>query len=162
MSDSYEPVDCGLLGSFVLGILQARILEWVAISLSKGSSQPRNWTRASWIVGRFFTDWAMTLATWCEELTQWKKPWCWEGLKSGGEGDDRGWDSWMASLIWWPWVWASSRNWWWTEKPGVLQFMELQRVRQDWATELNWTELNYLLITYGNWKKKKNEPSREL
>ena len=78
-----------------------------------------------------------TLATWCEELTYWKRPWCWERLKAGGEGDDRGWDSWMASLSWWTWVWACSGRWWWTGKPGVLQSMGLQRVRHDWATVLN-------------------------
>ena len=64
----------------------------------------------------------------------------WEGLGAGGEGDDRGWDVWMASLTWWMWVWVNSRSWWWTGRPGVLQFMGLQRVRHDWATELNWTE----------------------
>ena len=48
------------------------------------------------------------LAIWCEELTHWKRPWCWERLKAGGEGDDRGWDGWMASPTQWPWVWASS------------------------------------------------------
>ena len=79
-----------------------------------------------------------TLATWCEELTHWKRPWCWERLKAGGEEDDRGWDGWMASLFRWGWVWVSSRSWWWTGKPGVLQSMGLQRVRHDWATELNW------------------------
>ena len=78
-----------------------------------------------------------TLATWCEELTHLKRPWCWERLKAGGEGDDRGWDGWMASLTWWTWVWASSVNWWWTGKPGVLQSMGSQRVRNDCATELN-------------------------
>ena len=67
----------------------------------------------------------------------WKRPWGWERLKAGGEGDDRGWDSWMASLTWCTWVWASSRNWWRTGKPGVLQSMGSQRVRHDWATELN-------------------------
>ena len=63
--------------------------------------------------------------------------WCWERLKAGGEGDDRGWDSWMASLTQWTWVWVRSRSWWWTGKPGVLQSMESQRVGHDWATELN-------------------------
>ena len=53
-----------------------------------------------------------TLATWCEELTDWKRPWCWEGLKGGGEGDNRGWDGWMASLSRWTWVWTSSGSWW--------------------------------------------------
>ena len=65
---------------------------------------------------------------------------CWEGLGAGGEGDDRGWDGWMASLTRWTWVWVNSRSWWWTGRPGVLQFMGSQRVGHDWATELNWTE----------------------
>ena len=79
-----------------------------------------------------------TLATWYEELTHWKRPWCWERLKVGGEGDDRGWDGWLVPPIWWTWVWVSSRSWWWTGKPGVLQSMGSQRVRHDWVTELNW------------------------
>ena len=70
------------------------------------------------------------------KLTHWKRPWCWERLKAGGEGDDRGWDGWMASPTWWTWVWATSRSWWWIGKPGMLQYMGLQRVRHDWATEL--------------------------
>ena len=70
-------------------------------------------------------------------LTHWKRPLGWERLKAG-EGNDRGWDCWMASLTRWSWVWASSGNWWWTGKPGVLQSMGSQRVRNDWATELNW------------------------
>ena len=57
-----------------------------------------------------------TLATWCKELTHLKRPWCWERLKARGEGDNRGWDDWMAS----PTQWTSSRSWWWTGKPGVL------------------------------------------
>ena len=77
-----------------------------------------------------------TLATWCEELTHWKRPWCWERLKAGGEGDDRGWDGWMASVTRWTWVWASSESWWWTGRPGMLQSMGSQRVRHDWVTEL--------------------------
>ena len=77
-----------------------------------------------------------TLATWCEELTQWKRPWYWERLKAGGEGCGRGWDGWMASPTWWTWVWESSRSWWWTGKPGLLQSIVSQRVRHDWATEL--------------------------
>ena len=73
---------------------------------------------------------------------------CWKWLKAGGEGDDRRWDGWMASPTRWTWVWASSRNWWWTGRPGVLQSMRSQRVRHDQATELNpwekgndWSEL---------------------
>ena len=80
-----------------------------------------------------------TLATWCEELTHWKTPWCWEKLKAG-DGDNRGWDGWMASPTQCTWVWVNSGSWWWTGRPGVLWFMGSQRVRQDWATELNWTE----------------------
>ena len=71
-----------------------------------------------------------------------ERPWCWERLKAGREGDDRGWDGLMASPTQCTWVWASSRSWWWTGKPGVLQFMRSQRVRHDWATELNWESLS--------------------
>ena len=79
-----------------------------------------------------------TLATSCKELTHWKRPWCWEGLGAGGEGDNRGWDGWMASPTWWTWVWVNSGSWWWTGRPGMLRFMGSQRVGHDWATELNW------------------------
>ena len=82
-----------------------------------------------------------TLATWCEELTHWKRPWFWDRLRAGGEGDDRRWDGWMASPTWWTWVWTSSKSWCWTGKPGVLQSMGLQRVGHNWVTELNRTEL---------------------
>ena len=68
----------------------------------------------------------------------WPRLWCWEGLGAGGEGDDRGWDGWMAPLTRWTWVWVNSGRWWWTGRPGVLRFMGSQRVRHDWATELNW------------------------
>ena len=79
-----------------------------------------------------------TLATWCEELTHWKGPWCWERLQAKGEGDDRGWDGWMASPTQWAWIWVNSGSWWWTGRPGVLWSMGSQRVEHDWATELNW------------------------
>ena len=79
------------------------------------------------------------LATWCEELTHWKRPQCWEILKAGEKGDDRGWDGWMASPTRWTWDWASSSSWWWTGRPGVLQSMGSQRVK-TWLS--NWTELN--------------------
>ena len=69
-----------------------------------------------------------TLATWFEELTHWKRPWCWERLKARGERGDRGWDGWVASLTQWTWVWVSSGSWWWTGRPGVLWSMGLQRV----------------------------------
>ena len=67
-----------------------------------------------------------------------KRPWCWERLRAGGEGDYRGWAGWMASLTQCTWVWIGSRSWWWTGRPGMLQSMRSQRVRHNWATELNW------------------------
>ena len=67
-----------------------------------------------------------------------EKPWCWEGLGAGGEGDHRGWDGWMASLTRWAWVWVKSRSWWWIGSPGVLQSMGSERVGHDWVTELSW------------------------
>ena len=103
-------MDCNPPGSSVHGILQARILEWVATSFSRVSSQPRDWTWVSCIARRFFTE----------------------------EGDHRGWDGWMASLTRWTWVWVKSGSWWWTGRPGVLWFMGSQsRTRlSDW-TELS-------------------------
>ena len=80
----------------------------------------------------------VSLATWYEELTHWKRPWCWERFKAGREGDNRGLNGWKASPTQWTWVWASSGCWWWTWRPGMLQSMGLQRVRHDWETELNW------------------------
>ena len=65
-----------------------------------------------------------------------KRPWCWERSKVGGEGDDRGWDGWTASLTRWTWVCVGCRSWWWTGKPGRLQSMGSQRVGHNWATEL--------------------------
>ena len=61
-------------------------------------------------------------------------------IESGRRRDDRGWDGWMASPTRWTWVWVSSRSWWWTGKPGLLQSMGSQRVGHDWVTELNWTD----------------------
>ena len=91
-----------------------------------------------------------TLATWCKEMTHLKRPWCWERLKAGGEEDDRGWDGWMASLTQWTWVWVDSGSWWWTRRPGILQLTGSKRVKQDWVSELNWTELktNLLLLIF--------------
>ena len=91
------------------------------------------WNTANWGL------YSSTLATPREELTHWKRLWCWEGLGAGGKGDDRGWGGWMASPTWWTWVWVNSGRWWWTGRPGVLRFMGWQRVGHDWAIELNWT-----------------------
>ena len=97
----------------------------------------------------YWKDWCWswnsnTLVTWCEEPTHWKRLWCWERLKAGGERDYRGWDGWMASPTRWTWVWANSESWWWTGKPGVLQSW-----LSDW-TGLNWTNpitTCFLLLT---------------
>ena len=72
----------------------------------------------------------------------WKRPWCWERLKEE-EGDNRGWDGWMTSLTQWMWVWVNSESWWGTGKHSVLQSMGSQKVRHDWATELNWIEMMF-------------------
>ena len=76
-------------------------------------------------------------ATWCKELTRWKRPWWWERVKAGGEGDVRGWNGWMASPTQWTWVWGSSGSWWQTGKPGMLHSMGFQ----NWTRLSNWTEL---------------------
>ena len=79
-----------------------------------------------------------TLATWCKKLAHWKKSWCWERLKAGGEGDDRGWNGCMVSLTQWTWVWASSGSWWWTGRPGVLQSMgRKESDRTEWVNKNN-------------------------
>ena len=80
-------------------------------------------------------DWCEGLATWCKELTHWKRPWCWKRLSTGGEGDVRSWDGWMASLTQWTWVWAISGRQWRTGKCGLLQSMGSQRVRHDLAVK---------------------------
>ena len=88
-----------------------------------------------------------TLATRCKELTHWKRPWCWERLKAGGEGDDRRWDGWMASPTGWTRVWASSGSWWWTGKPGLLQ---VHGVAKSWIWLSNWTELREESLSWFN------------
>ena len=121
---------------------------WESLGLQGDPTSP---SRKRSILSIHWKDWCWswdsnTLATWCKELTHWKRPWCWERLKAGGEGDDRGWDGWTASLTWWTWVWTNSRSWWWTGKPGMLlQSMGSQRVRHDWVTELN-NHFNYLKL----------------
>ena len=122
-------------------------LNWTFLALKNNIQKGRKNTKTQIFRGVDrpvqFRRWSSnTLATCCEELTHWKRPWCWERLKAGGEGDDRGWGGWMASPTRWTWVWAGSGNWWWTGRPGVLRFMGSQKVGHDWATEVNWTELS--------------------
>ena len=87
-----------------------------------------------------------TLATWCKELTHWKRPWCWGRMKAGGEVDNRGGDGWMASLTQWTWVWVNSGSWWWTGKSGVLQSMGHKEL--DMTEWLNWTDGCTILWIY--------------
>ena len=101
---------------------------WVFIGRTDAEAEaPILWPphAKSWLVGK---DW-----------THWKRLWCWEGLGAGGEGDDKGWDGWMASLTQWKWVWVNSGTWWWTGRADVLWFLGSQRFGYDWVTELNWT-----------------------
>ena len=85
-------------------------------------------------------------------LIQWtnslEKPLMLGKTEAGGEGDDRGWDDWMASFTWWTWVWTSFGSWWWTGKPGVLQCMGSQRVRHDLATEMNWFIWRWIIVFF--------------
>jgi len=115
--------------------LEPEMEQWTGSKLGMEYIKALQHTRLSW------KNWCWsfnTLATWWEELTHWKRPWWWERLKAGGEGDNRGWVGRISSLTQWTWVWASSGSWWWTGKPGVLQCMGLQRVKHNWLTELNW------------------------
>ena len=77
------------------------------------------------------------LATWYKELTHLKRPWCWERFRAG-EGDDRGWDSWMALPTQCTWVWINSGSWWWTARPGVLHHGVTNS--RKWLRD--WTKLN--------------------
>ena len=120
---------------------------WESLELQEDPTSPSS--RKS-VLNIHLKDWCWswnsnTLATYCEELTYWKRPWCWERLKAGGEGDNREWDGWMAPPA--QWTWVNSGSWWWTGRPGVLQSTGSQRVRYDWATELNWTYLKNLTET---------------
>ena len=105
---------------------------WESLGLQ---GDPTSQSRRKSVLITHWKDWCWswnsnTLATWCKELTHWKRPWCWVRLKAG-EGDNRGWDGWMASPTQWTWIWASSGSWWWTGMPGVLQ---------SWTRLSEWTD----------------------
>ena len=111
---------------------------WESLGLQEYPTGP-SWGRS--VLGVHWKDWcwgwsANTLVTWWDELAYLKRPWCWERLRAGGEGDNRRWDGRMVG-----WVWVNSKNLWWTGRPGMLQFMGSQGVRHDWVTELNWVIL---------------------
>ena len=113
---------------------------WKSLGLQGDPTSP---SQGKSVLNIHWKDWnwnSNTLVTWCEKLTQWKRPWYWQRLKPGREGDARRWDGWMASPPQWTWVWVNFRSWWWTGKPGMLQSMGSQSVRCNWVTELNWTE----------------------
>ena len=114
---------------------------WESLGLQGDPTSP-SWRNS--VLRVHWKDWCWswnsnTLATWCKELTHLKRSWCWERSKAGEEGDNRGWDGWMASPTQWTWVWVNSRSWWRTGRPGVLQSTGLQRAGHDWATELSWS-----------------------
>ena len=119
---------------------------WDSLELQRyqtSSSQSKSVLNIHW------NDWcwswnSSTLSTWCEELAHWKRPWCWERLRAGGEEDDRGWDGWMASLTQWTWVWVNSGSWWQTGKTGCCS--PLGHNKLDTTEQLNWTELNGLVV----------------
>ena len=121
---------------------------WESLGLQRDPTSPFwRWSALEFLWRKWCWSWnSNTLATSCEKLTLWIRLWCWEQLGTGGEGDDRGWDGWMASPTWWTWVWVNSGSWWWTGRPGMLLFMRLQRVRHDWATELNWLHCKWYII----------------
>ena len=112
---------------------------WTVV-LEKTLETPLDCKEIRSVLGVHWKDWCWswnsnTLAIWCGELTHLKRPWCWERLRVRGEGDNRGWDGWMASPTQWTWIWASSGSWWWTVWPGVLQSMGLQRDGHNLRTE---------------------------
>ena len=114
---------------------------WESLGLQ---GDPTSLSKMKSVLNIHWKDWywnSNPLATSCHELTHWKRPWCWERLKAGEEGDNRGWDSWMASLTQWTWVWVSSGSWWWT---GNLECCSpWGRKESDMTEWLKWTELNW-------------------
>ena len=115
---------------------------WESLGLQGDPTSPF-WRRSA--LGFLWKEWcwswnSSTLATSCEELTHWKRLWGWEGFGAGGEGDDRGWDGWMASLTWCMWVWVNSGSWWRTGWPGVLRHgvAKSRTWLSDWTDWLSW------------------------
>ena len=118
---------------------------WESLGLQGDPTSP-SWRRS--VLNSYWKNWCWnsnTLATWWEELTHWKRPWCWERLKVRGEGDNGGGDGWMASPAQWTWIWASSGSWWRTAKLGVLLCGWKESDVTEW---LNWTEVNRLSVIF--------------
>ena len=118
--------------------------------VTKSWTHLSNWAQHFCLSGRDDSK-AETPVLWPPHAKSWLtgKDWCWEGLGAGGEGDERGWDGWMASVTRWTWVWVNSGSCWWTGRPGVLRFMGSQRVGHDWATELNCFLINVVSVFGG-------------
>ena len=115
---------------------------WESLGLQGDPTSPF-WRRS--VLDVHWKDWCCswnsnTLVTSSKELTYWKRPWCWEGLGVEGEGDDRKWDGWMASLTPWMWVWVNSGRWWWTRETQHAAIHGVTNL--DMTERLNWTELN--------------------
>ena len=122
---------------------------WESLGLQEDPASPFLRSALGFLWKELCCSWnSSTLATSWEELTHWKRLWCWEGLGAGGEGDDRGWDGWMASLIRWTCVSVNSGSWWLTGRPDVLRFMGWQRVGHDWVTDLIWSDTNQRKILF--------------
>ena len=106
---------------------RCRFNPWVGKILSEIS--PEYWKDWCW-------NWSSSiLVIWCEQMTHWKSPWCWERSRAERDEVIRGWDGWMASLMKWTWTFANSGRWWGTGRPSVPQSVGLQRVRHNWVTE---------------------------
>ena len=99
-------------------LLSSLYVSWLRIPWRARSNQSEKKSTLSTLWKDWFWS-SNTLATWCEQLTHWKRSWCWDRLKAEGEEADRGWDGWMASPIQWTLTWANSGRWWGTGKPGV-------------------------------------------
>ena len=108
---------------------------WESLGLQGDPTSP---SESKSVLNIHWKDWCWIwnsniLATCCKELTHLKRPWCWKRLKAGGEGDDRGWDGWVASLTQWTWVWVNSGSWWWTGRPGVHGVAKSRTWLSDWT-----------------------------
>ena len=133
-SSTIQKAECQRIDIFELWCLRRLLrIPWTARrsnqSILRKSDLNTHWNDWWWSSN------SNTLTTWCKELTHLKRPWCWERLRAGGEGDNRGRYGWMASWTWGAWVWASSRRWWRRGMPSVLMGMGSQRIRHNWVTE---------------------------
>ena len=115
---------------------------WESLGLQRDQTN-QSWRKSTLNMNIHWKDWCWgwssnTLATWCKQPTCWKRPWCWEILKAGREGDDRGWDGLMVSLTRWAWVWVNSGSWWWQGGPACCDSWGCKE--SDMTEWLNWTD----------------------